>query len=304
MDVELWQLRYVVAIADELNFTRAAERLHISQPALSTRIRELEARLGFALFERTSRRVVVTPAGAVLVERARVLLDDADAAVAAARNAAVAAPALRVGVLGSSGAVLFPLVAERVSQVAPEAMLEPRQLTRPDDIDGGVDVAFTRLEADETDLSLVPLLRERRVLALAARHPLAARDELHLRDLAGEVFLTQRSDSNPRFRERWRQEQVRAGLDGRIAQEVVNAEELFALLTAGRGVCLVPATAARYYARPGLAYVPVVDADSVPITLAWRPGTEQPLLQHVVDAARAVAQELLAAPGQTDWLAP
>jgi DNA-binding transcriptional LysR family regulator len=93
-------------------------------------------------------------------------------------------------------------------------------------------------------------------------------------------------------------------LDGRIAQEVVSAEELFALLTAGRGVCLVPATAARYYARPGLAYVAVADADSVPIALAWRPGAEQPLLRVVVDAAREVAAELLATPEQTDWLPP
>jgi DNA-binding transcriptional LysR family regulator len=304
MDVELWQLRYVIAVADELNFTRAAARLHISQPALSTRIRELEARLGVALFERTSRRVSVTPAGALLAERGRALLEDAASAVAAARNAATAAPVLRVGVLGTSGAVLFPLVAERVAALQPQAVLEPRQLARPDDVDGTIDVAFTRLEHDESDLQLAPLLRERRVVALGARHPLAGRDEVRLADLAGESFLTQRLDSNPRFRERWLEEQRRAGLDGRISQEVVNAEELFALLTAGRGVCLVPATAARYYARPGLAYVAVADADSVPIALAWRAGADQPLLRLVVDAAREVAAELLAAPGQTDWLPP
>ena len=304
MDVELWQLRYVVAVADELSFTRAAERLHISQPALSTRIRELEGRLGFALFERTSRHVSVTPAGALLARRGRALLDDAASAVAAARNAAATAPVLRVGVLGTSGAVLFPLVAERVATREPQAVLQPRQLARPDDIDGSVDVAFTRLEPDESDLRLAPLLRERRVVALTASHPLARRGELRLADLAGESFLTQRLDSNPRFRERWLDEQRRAGLDGRIAQEVVNAEELFALLTAGRGVCLVPATAARYYARPGLAYVAVADADPVPIALAWRAGADQPLLRLVVGAAREVATELLATPGQTDWLPP
>src|SRR5690349_11419969 len=146
MDVELWQLRYVIAVADERNFTRAAERLHISQPALSTRIRELETRLGLTLFERTSRHVSVTPAGELLVERGRALLEDAASAVAAARNVATATPVLRVGVLGTSGAVLFPLVAERVGALQPQAVLEPRQLARPDDIDSTIEIAFTRLE--------------------------------------------------------------------------------------------------------------------------------------------------------------
>src|SRR4051812_29747653 len=135
MDIELWQLRYVIAVADELNFTRAAERLHISQPALSTRIRELEARLGVALFERTSRRVALTAAGAALVERARPLLVDADAAVGAARDAATARRALAVGLLGTAGAVLFGLVAERLAATDPGARLEPRQISRPDQID-------------------------------------------------------------------------------------------------------------------------------------------------------------------------
>lgn len=304
MDVELWQLRYVVVVAEELNFTRAAERLHISQPALSTRIRELERRLGFPLFERTSRRVSATAAGALLAQRGRVLLQDAASAVAAARNAAAPTPVLRVGVLGTSGAVLFPLVAARVAALEPQAVLEPRQLTRPGDIDSAIDLAFTRLEHDETNLRLAPLLRERRVVGLSERHPLARREALRLADLAGESFLTQRADSNPRFRERWLEEQRRAGLGARISEEVVNAEELFALLAAGRGVCLVPATAARYYARPGVVYVPVIDADSVPISLAWRDGADQPLLRVVVDAARLVSRELLDVPGQTDWLPP
>jgi DNA-binding transcriptional LysR family regulator len=140
--------------------------------------------------------VSVTPAGALLAERGRALLEEAAGAVAAARNVAAAAPVLRVGVLGTSGAVLFPLVAERVATLEPDAVLEPRQLTRPDDIDGTVDLAFTRLEPDESDLQLAPLLRERRVVALSARHPLAPRDEIHLAELAGESFLTQRLDSN------------------------------------------------------------------------------------------------------------
>jgi DNA-binding transcriptional LysR family regulator len=303
MDLELWHLRYVVAVADELNFTRAAEQLHISQPALSTRIRELETRLGFPLFARTSRRVALTPAGIVLAERARVLLADAELAVAAARNAAAAKPVLQVGVMGSSGAVLFGLVSKRVAQVRPDAQLEPQQLIGPELIESGdIEVAFTRFEADETELVLAPLLRERRVVAMSEDHPRARETELGLADLEGETFLTQQAAANPRFRERWLAEQRRAGFQAQSVREIANAEELFALLAARRGICLVPATLARYYARPGLAYVSVRDADTVPISLAWRPGAEQPLLTVVIEAAQAVAAQLLAEPGQQDWI--
>ncbi|MBJ7472492.1 MAG: LysR family transcriptional regulator [Solirubrobacteraceae bacterium] len=303
MDVELWQLRYVVAVADERNFTRAAARLHISQPALSTRIRELEQRLGFALFERTSRAVTLTPAGEVVVEHGRRLLADATAAIHAAKQAATASPVVRVGVLGTSSAVLFPLVAALVAEQDPGRRLEPRQLTTHAELEAGdVDVAFTRLEIDETTLELAPLLRERRVLAMASSHPLASAESLMMAELAGESFITQRRGNNPKYRARWVDEQLRHGLSGAVAREVSEAEELMALLAAGRGVCLVPATAARYYARPGISYVPVVDAETVPISLAWRPGTDPELVDTVIGAARMVASELVAEADH--WLAP
>lgn len=305
MDVELWQLRYVVAVADELNFTRAAARLHMSQPALSTRIRELEERLGVQLFERTSRKVTITPAGAVLAERGRMLLADARTAVAAAREAASASPVLTVGVAGTAGAVLYPLVTRRFGAARPDATLRATQLTGRSPIDAAdIDVAFTRLERDETALELAPLLRERRVLALADSHPLAGAGTLRLSDLDGQRFVTQRQGVNPRFRDRWLAEQRRGGLPGEVAQEVTDAEELFAVLAAGDAVCLLPATVSRYYDRPGLTYLKVTDADTSLISLAWRPAAARPLLDAFVSAARETAAELLGEPGQTTWLAP
>ncbi len=305
MDVELWQLRYVVAVADELNFTRAAERLHMSQPALSTRIRELEERLGVQLFERTSRKVTLTPAGAVLAERGRALLADARAAVVATQEAASGAPALAVGVAGTAGAVLYPLVARRFAAARPEATLRATQLTGRSPVDAAdIDIAFTRLEPDETELTLAPLLRERRVLALADTHRLAGTPSIRLADLAGERFVTQRQGVNPRFRQRWLAEQRRGGLPGEVAQEVTDAEELFAVLASGDAVCLLPATVSRYYSRPGLAYVDVTDADTSLISLAWRQAATRPLLEAFVTAARETAAGLLAEPGQITWIAP
>jgi DNA-binding transcriptional LysR family regulator len=137
---------------------------------------------------------------------------------------------------------------------------------------------------------------------MAASHPLAGAAELAFADLADEPFLTQRADNNPRYRRRWLEEQRSHGLEGRIVHEVSEAEELFALLSAGREVCLVPATLAGYHARPGITYVPVRDAASVPIALAWRLGPEQPLLERMISVARSVAGDLLAEPGQTTWL--
>ena len=107
---------------------------------------------------------------------------------------------------------------------------------------------------------------------MAADHALAGRESLQMAELVDEAFLTQPAAINLKWREAWLAEQHRHGLPGRIAAEVNDAGQLFGYLASGRGVCLVPAAAARAMARPGVAFVPVVDADPAVVSLVWRKG--------------------------------
>lgn len=292
-ELDLRRLRQFVAVAEELHFTRAAERLHLSQPALSARIRELEERLGVRLLERTSRSVALTDAGALLLERARPLLLDAEATLAAVRGAGGIAVPLRVGLMGTAGAVLFPPIRERLLAERPGLQIEVRVLQGAAGLlRGEVDVALCRLDPDldgeaTAGLRIVVLDREPRVLALASGHRLADRGSLTMADLVDEAFLTQPEAANPAWRDRWLAEQRRHGLPGRIAAEVGDAEELLALVSSGAGVCLVPRTAATHHARPGIAYVPVRDAEPTVTSVAWHERAETALVRAFVAAARA-----------------
>ncbi|MDQ8047131.1 MAG: LysR substrate-binding domain-containing protein, partial [Patulibacter sp.] len=290
MDLETRHLRYFVAVAEARNFTRAAEQLHMAQPALSTRIRELEERLGVTLFERTTRRVDLTAAGEALLERAHRLLSDHHAAVLAVREAGGAPTTLRLGLMGSSGAEIIGPLLRRLGERLPGLEVTPVALVLPAEVEhGDADIAFARLRPEETELEVEILVSEGRALAMAADHPFAARDELRMADLVDEAFLTQPAAINPTWREAWLAEQHRHGLPGRIAAEVHDAGQLFGFLASGRGVCLVPAAAARAMARPGVAFVPVVDADPAVVSLVWRPGAVSPGLVRTLTAeARAL----------------
>jgi DNA-binding transcriptional LysR family regulator len=273
MDLELRHLRYFVAVAETRNFTRAAERLHMAQPALSTRIRELEERLGVRLLDRTTRRVDLTPAGEELLGRARALLAEHHATVLAVRQVGGIATQVRLGLLGSSGADVIGPLLRAMGERLPGLEVVPVSLVLPSQVEHGeADVAFARLRPDETDLDVEVLVEEPRSLAMAADHLLAGRTDLRMAELVDEAFLTQPAAINPKWREAWLAEQHRHGLEGRIAAEVNNAGQLFGFLAAGRGVCLVPSAAARSMARPGVAFVPVVDAAPAVISLVWRPG--------------------------------
>ncbi len=109
-------------------------------------------------------------------------------------------------------------------------------------------------------------------------------------ELAGEAFVTQPLAANPAWRRRWLAEQRRHGLPGRIAAEVEDAEELYAHLVSGTGVCLMPQTAATHAARPGIAYVPMADAEPAALSVAWHPRAETPLSRAFLAAARDAAR--------------
>jgi DNA-binding transcriptional LysR family regulator len=274
MDAHLRDLRYFVAVAEELNFTRAAERLHISQPALSKQIHALETALRAQLFARDRRRVQLTPAGVALLEVARRLLGDWDDGMAAVADAAAEQTrTLRVGTLTSIGRALYPGVVEHFAKREPGWRIELRSFSWADPTAGlsdrDTDAAFVWLPVDDDDIAIRPLVTERRFVALSPGHPLAERHEISFADIAGEAFLALPRAAG-RLRDFWLATSERAGRPPLIAAEVTTADETFEIVSSGAAVTLLAEGNAIVYARPGIVCVPVTDLSPAQLAVAWR----------------------------------
>jgi DNA-binding transcriptional LysR family regulator len=188
--LDLRLVEYFVAVAEELHFGRAAERLHIAQPSLSQQIRRLEAQLGVTLLERNSRNVELTDAGRILLKQGRKLLTDAQQAMRATREAGV--ERLRIGFYGSTANALLPETLKAVAARHPHAEVSVRELLfgSIDEItDGEVDLAFTRFRPGQAELEIVVLTEEPRFLALPVEHRLAGRPAVSFGELADESFI-------------------------------------------------------------------------------------------------------------------
>src|SRR5690242_4876431 len=159
-DLEVRQLRYFVAVAEELHFGRAAERLAMAQPPLSRAIRSLERQLGVQLFERTTRQVALTPAGEVLLRDARTALDAVAAAGRRAQHAGRPAPTLRLALKADYDAGLLPEILAAYSAVPVDVQLGGRGEQVPALRDGRADVAMLPLPFDPQGLDVEPLLTE------------------------------------------------------------------------------------------------------------------------------------------------
>jgi DNA-binding transcriptional LysR family regulator len=250
MNIELRHLRYFVAVADELSFTRAAQRLRISQPPLSQQIQDLEAILKTRLLLRTSRRVELTAAGEALHARARSILEQVEAA--ARETGAIGQGEKGRILIGATGSILrggladllaayrheFPDVTTTLFEQAPKLQL--RAL-----LEKNTDISFIRLRPDSDDFATELAWREDVVVAMSSIHRLAGRKRLTLKDLRDEEFVTLAPDSSE-FATSIRDCCVAAGFLPRVAHEVVDAQSITGLLAAGFGVALVPSSIARF----------------------------------------------------------
>ena len=282
-------MQYFVAVAEELHFGRAAERLHIAQPSLSQQIRRLERGLGVTLFDRTSRRVELTPAGETLLREGRRLLEQARRAVRLTQ--AAAAEHLVVGFAGSAAGTLLAEVLRSFNAQQPGVEVSVRELML-DQIgvvrSGEVDLALTRLLPGQADVEVEVLSREARVAALPATHRLATRSSIAFNDLRQERFITNPAGPDAGPPARWLQEQRRHGLPGNVAAEAASVQELLTLVATGRGVCLVPTSVARTYQREDVRYVSVSDAEEAVVSIAWTRATLRPVVRAFIEAARQV----------------
>ena len=282
--METRELRYFVAVAEELHFGRAAQRLGIAQPPLSRAIRQLERRLGVALLERTSRAVSLTEPGSVLLREGRAALDAVDAADRRTRRAALAAtgqPALvLVTKAGASSELLSKLLeayAAEPDSVTVDVLLcgigEQERLLR----DGRADVALLHRPFDSTaGFDTEELCTEGQVVVLPAGHPLTGQPRLRMADVAALPGLP---------RPRW------PATDGTYPEgpgpQARDNTQLFQLIALGRASAVLPESC-RANLRSDLAAVPLLDAPTVTTVIAWPPQSRSRALAGLVRSATNV----------------
>jgi DNA-binding transcriptional LysR family regulator len=284
VDLDLRKLRYFVAVAEELNFRRAAERLHLAQPVLSRQIRALEKEMHVQLLVRDSGGTQLTEAGTQLLADAVRLLASAQAAQRRVARVAGKTATFSVGFMPGL-TVTEPV---RVLGAAhPELTVEVLRTDWTDQItvlhDGRADVGFIRMPVDLAGLQSLLLFREPRVAVLPSAHRLAGKNMVSIEDLADEHLL-QHPDAVPEWQgiaTELRDGRRPAFVDAR------SVEEKLERVAAGRGFSVLPESTATYYQRADVAWVPITDIAPNEVRLAWISGHHDALILEFVELARA-----------------
>jgi DNA-binding transcriptional LysR family regulator len=288
---EVRQLQYFVAVAEELNFTRAAQRLHVVQQSLSTAIAQLEAVLGIRLFERTTRSVRLTSAGAAWLPYAREALASMNRAADAAGDlAAGRSGRLRVG-LAATGALSFlPQLLRKFRERYPLAEIDTKHFDFQDP-SGGLrdqqsDVAIVRPPFLDDGLTLVVLVEEPRYAVMASDHPLAQRSNVEFADLIDEPWMDIETD--PLWCDFWKvnERRARPPVIGALCRTL---DDLFEAARAGTAMGLVPESIAQTQSWPHLAFVAVRDIPPSSVAVAWHTDNASPLVANFVELAKDVS---------------
>ena len=286
--VNLQRLRYFVAVADELHFGRAAERLNMSQPPLSQQIRLLERELDTALFDRSTRRVTLTDAGAFLYPEAVRLLaaaDGVDRLMDQHRHGQ--AGTLRVGFVDSAAYEVMPRVLCEYRRRWPQVGYELHSMSSDEQVQalraGQIDLGIGRASADARNVEATLVMHEPLLVAVGASHRLAAAPRASLRDLAGEPIIGFDRRVSPSLHS------VLAGMlgaEGVTYDPIIEATEYATILgfvAAGEGVAIVPSSV-QTFRPPELHYAALEDhSASVPLLLLTRAAEPPPLVAQALD---------------------
>ncbi|MFP3551500.1 LysR family transcriptional regulator [Paraburkholderia sp. SIMBA_049] len=272
--MELRQLRYFVAVAEERNFTRAAERLNMTQPPLSRQIQQIEDTVGLALFERGARPLKLTEAGRVFYAQAKRLLEESDELLPLTRRLAQLAERIVIGFVPSTLYGPLPDVIRAFREAAPLiqiSLIEMFTIEQLSALKGGrIDVGFGRLRFDESQLAREVLVEEPLIAALPAGHALADVAQLTLDALSKETLIIYPSTPRPSYAD----QQLSAFRDHAVepaaVHEVRELQTALGLVAAQVGVCLVPESVRGLRAR-GVTYRSIEETNvSSPIIMSRR----------------------------------
>jgi DNA-binding transcriptional LysR family regulator len=290
--LELRQLRYFVAVAEELHFRRAAARLHISQPPISQQIRQLEQELGCRLLQRTRRRVELTAAGEAFMRDARALLHELDGAVETARRIdAGHSGRLRVSFVGSALLSIVPIAVQRFRAARPDVEIVLRERSTVDQLravtDGLTDIGLIRPPIEAVGrLSTELVLREPTVAALPVDHPLAELRRIPMRRLGAEPLVLFPRSQAPGFHDLLISSLAAAGTHPRVVQYAPEMVTIIGLVAAGLGVSLAPASVSRL-ALGGVTYRPVSGMPRSDLVAITRAEDSSPVVPVFIEQIKA-----------------
>ncbi|MDF0598351.1 LysR family transcriptional regulator [Psychromarinibacter halotolerans] len=244
---EFSQLRCFVAVAEELNFRRAAERLHMTQPPLSRQIRLLEHGLGLQLLERTNRRVSLTPAGESFYDSATDMLQRSEHAILKARQAQRGqSGSIALGFVPSAALEFVPRIVTMAAERFPGVTLDPTEMMSYEIVEaqrsGRLDLGLTRMEQTRPEIARERVVSEPFILAIPRSHPLADKANPMLEDLNGAPFVGYSTERGGFVRETHQTLLSSRGVTPRIVQEVSQTHTVLAMVNSGIGAALVPAS--------------------------------------------------------------
>ena len=290
--VELRHLRYFIAVAEELNFSRAAQRLHMAQPPLSAAIRSLERDLGVELFHRTTREVRLTDAGHAFLTGARRTLADADRAAEDAKRAAAGALGrLRIAYSWSTRFETLPALGRAFRAGHPDVELLAQELWNarmpPAFGNGSIDVALSLCPEIAAELDLAPIRSERLVALLPEAHPLAGEREIPLSALAKEDFIVFPREIAPRLHDAFMAIFRRAGFEPRVRTESFHTGWDLGILADIPAVAMAPQTVAGGLPDGIVAVAICEPTDALETCLVWRSDDSSPAVAAFVAVARS-----------------
>ena len=290
MNPSLRQLESFVVLASTLNFRRAAELLHVTQPALSVQIKRLERQLGIELFTRTTRTVALTDAGHALQSELAPVLQSLDRVIDGMRSWADGTTGvLNVGYLIGAGPDTLPRLLREFATSYPSVRVETNEYdfghpTAGLDT-GEVDIAIIRPPVDFDGLDYLPISEEGWVACLPQDHRLTEYDSLKIEQVLEEPIIAAPQSAGA-WRDYWIAQEYRSRAPAHVAGEAATFEAEFTAVAQGRGISITTATAAQFYRRPGIRFVPIIDAPPCIVALAWVADALSPQGEMLVSTVR------------------